>query len=40
MSCTTEKGEVLSANNLGLEDKSSDRSLTYINKNSGLRIDP
>ena len=28
--CTTEKREVSSENNLGLEDKSSDRSLIYI----------
>ena len=40
LSCTTEKREVSSANNLGLEDKSSDRSLIYIKKNSGPRIDP
>ena len=39
LSCTTEKREVSSANNLGLEDKSSDRSLIYIKKNSGQRID-
>ena len=30
--CTTEKREVSSANNLGLEDTSSDRSLIYIRK--------
>ena len=40
LSCRTEKREVSSANNLGLGDKSSDRSLTYIKKNSGPRIDP
>ena len=38
--CTTEKREVSSANNLGLDDKSSDRSLIYIKKNSGPRMDP
>ena len=40
LSCTTEKREVSSANNLKLEDKSSDRSLTYVKKNIGPRIDP
>ena len=38
MSCTTKKGEVSSANNLGLEDKSSDTSLIYIKQNSEPRI--
>ena len=37
--CTTEKREVSSPNNFGLEDESSDRSLIYIKKNSGPRID-
>ena len=38
--CATEKRKASSANNLGFEDKSSDRSLIYIKKNSGPRIDP
>ena len=38
--CTTEKREVSSANDLGLEDKSSERSSIYIKKNIGPRIDP
>ena len=36
--CSTEK--VLSANNSEVEDKSFNRSMIYIRKNSGLRIDP
>ena len=31
-SCTTEKREVSSANNLGLEERSSDISLIYISR--------
>ena len=38
LSCTTEKREVLSANKLGLEDKSSGRSLIYIKKNDVPRM--
>ena len=37
--CTTEKRET-SANNLALEDKSSDKSLIYTKESSGPRIDP
>ena len=40
LSCTTEKREVSSTNNLGLEDKSSNKSLIYIKENSWPRIDP
>ena len=40
LSSTAEKIELSSANNLGLEDKSSDRSLIYIKKNSGPSADP
>ena len=36
--CATEK--VLSANNLEVEDTSFNRSVIYIRKNGGLRIDP
>ena len=35
----TEKREVASANNLGFEDKPSDKSLIWIRKNNAPRID-
>ena len=35
-----EKSEVLLANNLGIDGKSSDKSLIYIRNNNGPRITP
>ena len=37
---TTEKCDISSESNLGVEDKSSDRSLLYIMKKCRPRIDP
>ena len=37
---TTEKSEVLSANNLGFDAKFSDKSLIQIKNNRGPRIEP
>ena len=39
-SLTTEKGEVSSANNFELDARFSDKSLMYIKKSSGPRIEP
>ena len=40
LSRTTEKRDISSVNNIGFEDKPSDRSLTYNKKESGTKIDP